>query len=190
MNYDGWFNAWLSAAAKLNPGPQKVALVLGPQDAGQTRILQKVLDKFQPAHPDFDIVDKVYTNYQAPDTYTKMQSYLQAHNDVTVIISIDSPDVTQGVVKALDQSGRQKNIVVDDLGGAQYTLDAIKAGTIQMTMLYWPVSAMVRSIDSLVAAVENPQTVQPRFIDDEQTGTPDNPLIITKDNVATAPSQG
>jgi hypothetical protein len=79
-------------------------------------------------------------------------------------------------------------VKVVDQGAGKFTLDQIKAGNIQLSMLYFPANAMKLSIDSLVDAQAG--KVSPHFVDDSLSGTAVNPLIITKANVDTAQSQG
>jgi ribose transport system substrate-binding protein len=181
---------WFDAAAKANPGPQKAALILGQATGGQSRVIQKALKLWETQNPSspFKVTDTVNTDYSAPDTFKKTQSYLQAHPDVNVLMVASSPDQTQGAVKAVDQAGKSGQVKIINSGGDPYSIAGIKAGTIQLTMPQFPSTSVKLAIDSVVKAAHGIK--QPKFIDDS-TGSGNsiaNPLIITKANVDKAPA--
>jgi hypothetical protein len=62
----------------------------------------------------------------------------------------------------------------------------IKDGSQQLTIPYFPKDIPRIAIDSLLAAVDG-EADPPRYVSDipPKWGTPDNPGVITKDNVAT-----
>jgi ribose transport system substrate-binding protein len=186
----GWNVKWFEAAAKANPGPQKAALILGQATGGQSRVIQKALKLWQTQNPgsQFKVIDTVNTDYSAPDTFKKTQSYLQAHPDVNVLMVASSPDQTQGAVKAVDQAGKAGKVKIINSGGDPYSIDGIKKGSIQLTMPQFPTTSVKLAIDSVVNAARG--TKQPKFVDDSASGgnSIDNPLITTKANVDQAPS--
>jgi ribose transport system substrate-binding protein len=195
LNYVGsnntllWNVKWFEETAKLNPGPQKAALVLGQATGGQSRVIEKAKELWQQQNPDspFKVVDTINTDYSAPGTFNKVQSYLQAHPDVNVLMVASAPDQTQGTVKAVEQAGLSGKVKVVDQGGDPYSIEGIKNGSIQMSMPLYPSNSVRLAIDSIVKAVQGEK--QPRYIDDSAANgySIENPLVITKDNLDQAP---
>jgi ABC-type sugar transport system substrate-binding protein len=173
---------WFSELAKLYPGPQKVAYVVGPDANGATIVGKTIGKEFSDSQPNFKVVDYINTDYSAPTTFTAVQSYLQAHQDTTLILSIYSPDVSQGTVKALESLNLVGKVKMSDMGGSQFTVDQIKKGTIGVTMPYYPITQAENAIKAIKAAQEG--KTQER-VPSEIPGGLDNALVITKDNVDT-----
>jgi ribose transport system substrate-binding protein len=175
--------AWFAAVAKLNPGKQKVAIVVGPAANGASILTQNVAKEFEAANPDFHVTDYINSDYTAPTTFSATQAYLQAHTDTTLILSIYSPDISQGVVKALTSLNLVGKVKMSDMGGSQYTVDQIKAGAIQLTMPYYPGTMGTNAILAMKDAQEG--KTPPLRIYDEIPGGIGSALVVTKDNIAT-----
>jgi ribose transport system substrate-binding protein len=179
-SYD-YASLFLKQAAQLYPGPQKVALVVGPPLNGNTILMHDLAKKMASTDPQFDITDFITTDFTTPTTYTAVQTYLQAHKDTTVLLSVYSPDVSRGVVQALQSLNLVGKVKVADMGGSAYSVDEIKAGAIQLTMPYYPISIGKNMITAIKDAQEG-KTV-PRVIDEIPGGLADAP-VITKANVS------
>jgi ABC-type sugar transport system substrate-binding protein len=179
-NYLGYIEKWFEAAANANPGKQKAVVVLGPQTAGQTQVVLKALNAFKAKNSDFQIADTIFSDYTAPGAFKQMQSYLTAHNNITVVMSIYSPDMTQGILRAMKADGKT-NLKLVDQGGSKFSVDEIKAGVVQLTMAYFPYTSAVKAIVALGQAQQG--NTPPRFVDDSTKGTAQDPFIITKSNV-------
>jgi ABC-type sugar transport system substrate-binding protein len=175
--------AWVETAARLNPGPQKVAVVVGPELAPFTATEKKVVEDFEKAHPEFDVRDFIYTDYTTPSGYSATLSYLQAHPDTTLFMSVYSPDLTRGVIQALHAVGKAGKIPIADMGGSQYSVEQIKAGTIQFTLPYALRTEAKKAVESILAA-QSGKTPE-RFVSEfpEGMGTPTEPLVVTPENV-------
>jgi ribose transport system substrate-binding protein len=179
-----YFRALLDNAAKLSPGRQRVAIVAGPELNPSTVLEKEAVRQFQPSHPDFKVTDFVYTDFTTPSGYQKTQDYLRAHPEVTVVLSVYSPDLSRGVVNAVKALGKTGKIKIADAGGSKYTVDQIKAGTIQMTLGYFPKENGRLAVQSILDAHAGKPPV--RFISDVRAkfGTVDKPLVITKENLS------
>ncbi|MEN2738381.1 sugar ABC transporter substrate-binding protein [Microbacterium sp. X-17] len=180
-----YIRSWLDVAVKMNPGPQKAVILMGPQVITVSQTTNTILDKeFIPAHPDFVIADRLYTDFTTPDTYQKVLDYLTAHPDINVVLSTYSPDMTRGAIEAINALGRT-GITIADSGGAKYTFDQIAAGAIQFTSPLFPRETGQYMVDSIKAAQDGkaPQ----RFISDipPALGSLTNLPIFTKDNMST-----
>jgi ribose transport system substrate-binding protein len=178
-------SAWVKLVGKANPGPQNVAVVVGPATAATTIGEEAAIKAYAKAHPEFKIGSFINTDYTTPKTYTATLNYLHAHPETTMVMSVYSPDCTRGVMQALAALGKVGKIKVADQGGAQYAVDQIKSGTLQLTMPYFPELQAQMAVASLQQAAAGGAT--PSFVSNvpSKYGTWDNPLPVTKDNVAT-----
>jgi ABC-type sugar transport system substrate-binding protein len=175
-----YFKAWFAATAAANPGPQKVAILVGPAENGASILTKKIAEQFEADNPDFDVVDYIYTDFTAPTSLTETQSYLQAHKNTTLLMSIYSPDISQGMVQAVDSVGMTGKLAMTDAGGSQFTVDQIKAGVIQLTMPYYPITQGENAIQAIKDAQDG---VTPKRIYDEIPGGIGSALVVDKSNV-------
>jgi ribose transport system substrate-binding protein len=184
-NYIGWIDSWFTAAAKANPGTQHVAVVLGPATAAQTRVVTVAENKFKKANPKYT-VDTLYGDYSTPTAFNQTQSYLQGHPNTSLILSIYTPDVSQGIIKAIDAAGMDGKINVVDQGFGTYSLDQIKSGGVQLSSLFFPANQTKLALESLANAQKG--KANPRFIDDSVIGTASKPYVVTKSNIDSLPA--
>jgi ABC-type sugar transport system substrate-binding protein len=173
---------WLEKTAALFPGKQTAALVVGPEDNGNTILMHQLAKDFQAKHPDFQIRDFINTDFTTPKTQSAVTTYLQAHDDVTVLLSVYSPDISRGVVNAAKAAGRSGTVKIADMGGGQYSVQQINAGAVQLTMPYYPVTQGA----NMMKAIKDAQDGKPpvRIVDEIPGGLANAP-VITKDNVST-----
>jgi ribose transport system substrate-binding protein len=176
--YDQLF---LNKSAALLPGPQNVLLVVGAVTNNTSIVFHKLLPAFEAAHPDFKIANFVYTDFTTPTTYTEVQAYLQAHKNTTAILSDESPDITRGVLEALNSLG-MSDVKVTDMGGDSYSVQEIKAGAVLMTLPYYPASDGAQMINSIRMAQ---QGKTPPRVGDTVPGGLANIPVVTKQSVAT-----
>ena len=179
---DGWF----AAAAEANPGKQRVGVVLGSQLAAQTRVLESAMQKFIDENPDY-IVDPIYTDYSTPDAFNKTQTYLQGHPDTTLIMSCYTPDVSKGIVQAVDQAGLLGKVKIVDQGFGDYSFDQVEKGSVQFSTLFFPYNQMKLSLEAIRQAQKGDRGE--RFVDDSLIGTAEKPFTVTKETVAEVPKE-
>jgi hypothetical protein len=110
-----------------------------------------------------------------------VQNYVQAHKDTTVLLSVYSPDLSRGVVQALESLNLVGKMKMTDMGGAQYSADQIKAGAIQLTMPYYPITIGKNLIQSIKDAQDGKDPVR---VVDEIPGGLSNTPVITAETVA------
>jgi len=175
-----YFRVGLDAIGKANPGPQKVAILVGQADSGATIEWKSLAAEYEAKHPDFHVDGYIYTDYTAPTTYTMTQAYLQAHPDTTLVISIYSPDISEGMVRAVDSLNVGSHVKMADMGGAQYSVGEINAGVIQLTMPYYPANMGANAVKSIRQAQEGATPV--RVVDDVPGGWQHAP-VVTRANV-------
>lgn len=170
--YDG-------AAAMLGDGPQKVLLVFGNQ--GHTTVVahEKAWDEFAAAHPNWEVVGKVYTDWTTPGAYASTQNLLQASPDATVVFTTYI-DITAGVTKAIaDQNLGGQLSAFETSGGTQLSKDLITAGEIDGSVPTYPYDVAYTGVQAAIDAAQG-QTV-PGYIHLEKY---DTIPMITKDNLA------
>ena len=80
-------------------------------------------------------------------------------------MSVYSPDLTRGVIQALQANGQLKKIKVADQGGSSYSIQQIKDGNIEFTMPYFPYSNGYLAVKSLVNAAQGQGKTPQRFVD-------------------------
>jgi ribose transport system substrate-binding protein len=169
---DAWREA-LDYVIKQNPGPQKVAVITGPDLIVQTIMIDKAIKEIQAKHPDFEVVAEVRTDYSLPQAYQKSLPLLQAHPELTLLIGNYS-DLTRGAVQAMKQLGLIGKIKVYDNGGSTWAFQAVRDGDVVSTRTYTPYTEMQKSVDSIVAAWKGQET--PRYV-------PLESVYITKANI-------
>jgi ribose transport system substrate-binding protein len=179
-NYLQFEKQWFEAIEKANPGVKNVALVVGQPTIAQTLLIERAVGELEEEHPDFHISDFIYSDYTAPDAFKKTQSYLQAHPETELIIDIYSPDMTEGVIKALESAGKLGQIKVADAAGAPFTLGEIAEGNIELSTPSEPKSTAEKAIESLRKAQEGEI---PRFVDDTLLGSTEELVVIDKSNL-------
>jgi ribose transport system substrate-binding protein len=174
----------IAAAAELNPGPQEVVFVVGPELAPSPRVEVAAAKAFSAAHPEFNIVDYVYTDWTTAGGYAAMLAYLKAHPNITVVVSDYGPDLTRGVLNALNATGMADSVSVIDAGASKEMADLIPTGQIQASIPIFPTEHGKLTIDSLVQAQSGDAPA--RFITNipAKWGTVDDRVVISKDNVA------
>lgn len=181
-----YVDGWLAAAAKANPGKQKVVAVLGPAVNTQTRVTEAALAKLTTDNTDYS-VDTIYTDWTTTDAYNKTQTYLQGHPDTTLILSASSPDLTQGVIQAGKEAGLSEKIHVADVGFGKFQLQQLEAGNVQLSTMLFPYNQMKANLDSIAAAQRG--DAGSRFVDDSVIGTAKNPFVVTKETITELPAE-
>lgn len=185
-NTRDYAEGWLAAAAKANAGTQKVLAVLGLAVNPQTRVTEAALAKFSKENPDF-MVEKIYTDFTTTDAFNKTQTYLQGHPDTTLILSVYTPDISQGVIQAVENAGLLGKIHIVDQGFGDSQIQQIEAGKVQLSTLFFPYNEIKVSLESIAAAQRG--EAGPRFVDTSLIGTAKNPFTVTKETIPQLPPE-
>jgi len=121
-------------------------------------------------------------NWDRTQGHDKMQSLLQAHPDITGVIS-GNDEMALGAIAALKEAGKLASIKVGGFDGSPDAVAAIKAGELQYTVLQPVATFAAKAVDEADAFMKNGSTGASA----EKQLFPC--LLITKDNVAnyTAP---
>ncbi|WP_454818497.1 substrate-binding domain-containing protein [Labrys neptuniae] len=163
---------WVNSVAKSG---KYVELFGNPADnnaATRSNGYETVLTQY----PDLTKAAKEVANWDRAQGYQKMQSMLQAHPDITGVIS-GNDEMALGAIAALKEAGKLSKVKVGGFDGSPDAVAAIKAGELQYTVLQ-PVA--VFSKEAVVQA--------DTFIKTGKTGAATEKqlfdcILITKDNV-------
>ena len=185
-NTRAYIDGWFTAAAAANPGKQNVVAVLGPAVAAQTRVIEVALAKFAQDNPDYT-VDRIYTDYTTTGAFNKTQTYLQGHADTNLILSMYTPDISRGIIEAVEDAGLLGKIRVVDQGFGEFSIQQIEAGNIQFSTLFFPYNGIKVSLEAIAAAQRG--EIGPRFADDSVIGSAKSPFTITKETVSDLPPE-
>lgn len=173
---------WMEESATLFSGDQNVAVAVAPATYGTSVMVKnKIVPEIAQLHPDFKVKDLLYTDLSTPDAFRMVQTYLQANKETSVILSV-TPDITRGVVQAIDSLGLNGKVKVGDEGGGQYSIDQIKNGSVSLTIPYWPGAEGTESIKAIKEAQDGGA---PTRIRDEIPGGLASVPIVTRENVDT-----
>jgi ribose transport system substrate-binding protein len=180
-----YVDGWLAAAAKANPGKQKVVAVLGPAVNTQTRVTEAALAKLAADNTGYSVAT-IYTDWTTTDAYNKTQTYLQGHPDTTLILSASSPDLTRGVIQAEKGAGLSGKIHIVDVGFGKFQIQQLDAGNVQLSTMLFPYNQMKANLESIAAAQRG--DAGSRFVDDSVIGTAKNPFVVTKESISKLPA--
>jgi ribose transport system substrate-binding protein len=167
------FRTFIMKIAADNPGRQEVAVITGPELNVQSRATDAALKEAQAMYPGFKVVAEARTDYSVLQSNQKMAPILQAHPNLTILITNYS-DMTRGAVQAINQAGKKPAIKVYDSGGNTWAFQAVRDGDIVLTRTYTPYDELYKSVSSLAAAWKGEAT--PRYV-------PLESAYVTKDNV-------
>jgi len=145
------FRQWIMSIAEANDGPQKVAVITGPDLNANTANTDFALADVKDAHPDFDVIGVIRTDYSVLQGNEKSLPLLLANPDLSILISNYS-DMTRGAAQALQQAGMGGKVKVYDYGGNEWAFGAVKAGQIHSTNTVTPYTEMFKAVEALAKA--------------------------------------
>jgi ribose transport system substrate-binding protein len=116
-----------------NPNGGTLAAIGGPDTGSNYLNMKAALESELPKYPKWKLVGMYATDYTSNKGYQVAQNVLQANPNLDIIFTNYS-DLSLGVVKAKDAAKRDK-VQVYDMGGNKWAFDAVKQGTIKMTVV-------------------------------------------------------
>jgi ribose transport system substrate-binding protein len=167
------FRDWLFEIAKDNPGPQKVAILTGPEGNANSINTDAAVKDVEAKYPNFRVVATVRTDYTVLGGNQKTLPLLQANPDLTILVANYS-DITRGAVQAVAQAGMAGKLKIYDSGGNKWAFDAVRNGSITSTRTLTPYTESAKAVESLTAAWKG--EAPPRYIGLDST-------LITKENI-------
>jgi ribose transport system substrate-binding protein len=146
----GPYRDWFMKIAEENPGPQKVAVITGPEAIANTINTDLAIADVKAKYPEFEIVGVVRTDYTVLQGNEKFAPLLQANPDLTLVISNYS-DMTRGAVQAIKAAGRD-DLKIYDFGGNKWAFEAVRRGEINSTLTMTPYAEYYKAVEALAAA--------------------------------------
>ena len=159
LQYTGYYftstllSQWIEAAGKQVTGPQKIGLLSGSPLDALTKLTESSLAAYIKAHPDWQLVSEIHTDYSTAKGYSGAQNMLQAHPDLTMILSIQS-DISVGAANAISQAGKTGKVTLVDYGGSKQAVALVKSGEIALTVPISPYDETIKALDDIAAAVD------------------------------------
>ena len=169
------YNAWVDDVMKKNPNGGNIALVTGPALSTNTVSFHTAAKKFS-ANPKFHIVADQQTDYTTAQAFGAAQTIIQSHPDLNIIMSNYS-GMTRGVVQATAGT----KVHVYDFGGDQWSLDNVRKGVLESTVMMLPRTEVRDALEALVSTVKGKPV--PHFIDFMKSPSLPGTPFVTKDNV-------
>ncbi len=167
------YRDWMMGVAERNPGPQKVAVITGPELISNSVNTDLAVADVVAMRPDFQVVATVRTDYSVPSANEKMLPVLQANPDLTLIVSNYS-DMTRGAVQAVRQADVESTIRIEESGGSAWAFEAVRNGQIISTRTFTPYTEMFNGVMAIGDAWAGKPV--PRFLALSSD-------LVTKDNV-------
>lgn len=97
-------------------------------------------------YPDLKREGSQVANWDRTQGFNAMQSLLQAHPDVTGVIS-GNDEMALGAIAALKQAGKLSQVKVGGFDGSPAAVDAVKAGELQYTVLQPVATFAAKAVD-------------------------------------------
>jgi ribose transport system substrate-binding protein len=180
--YDKWFDYIVSK----NPDGGEMAVLTGPNLNYNTTNALAALDAAVKKNPKLKVVSNQQSDYTTATAYSVAQATLQSHPNLKVFVSNYS-EMTKGIVQAVKAAGKTGQVKVYDYGANQWTVDAIKAGDVDMSLPMLAYTEVQKSVELAVQAWQGKQVPQSYDLSKELT-FPGAPLV-TKENADQFKSQ-
>ena len=128
-------------------------------------------------YPGLKKVAEEVANWDRTQGYNKMQSIIQAHDNIEAVIS-GNDEMALGAIAALKEAGKLDGVIVGGFDGSPDAVDAVKSGEMAYTVLQ-PVAVFSReAVEQADYYIKNGKA---KVADEKQLF---DCLLITKDNVA------
>jgi ribose transport system substrate-binding protein len=118
--------------------------------------------------------------YDIAQTAKTLPDVIAANPDLNVFMA-EADTNALAAIPVIKDAGKENQIKVMGLGGSTSMIDAIKAGTVYGTVAYWPLTAG-KVVGQMVQDAVDGKAIANTGVD-FQTVAPDQPLIVTKENV-------
>jgi ribose transport system substrate-binding protein len=178
------YPAWADIIAEREKGGRAI-LLTGSELDFTTQIATSSLQKsFKANGISIEAVQR--TDFTQEDSLQKAQDILQAHPDVTTVVS-SYPEGTSALVTALKQAGLSDKVTVYDFGGDSRILEEIEQGEVDGSSPFYPYTKTKTAIQALLLARAG-EKIDPLMpyaghsVESMRTEGEDI-MFITKDNV-------
>ncbi|MCC5967533.1 MAG: D-ribose ABC transporter substrate-binding protein [Natronohydrobacter sp.] len=128
-------------------------------------------------YPGLEKVAEEVANWDRTQGYNRMQSIMQAHDQIDAVIS-GNDEMALGAIAALKEAGRLEGTIIGGFDGSPDAVEAVRAGEMAYTVLQ-PVAVFSR--EAVIQADYYIQNGEPMVDEEKQLF---DCLLITPDNVA------
>lgn len=168
------FTAFAEHAVEENPGAEMLVVTGPPGHVGAESFVAAV--EKATSGSDVEVAAISRGMYTAESALNETTNLMRANPDASVVVT-NYPDLTDGVVQAVQQAGRGDEVKVYDVGGSKLSLDLLKAGQIEVTMPFYPYSAGYGAVEALALAAKGESV--PRIVLND--GNPLGPTAVQED---------
>ncbi len=169
----------VKACAEKNANPCNVGYIWSVKAAALDGALKTAFDTATAVNPAIKIVAEGESFYTTALGLKASQDMLQAHPDISVIVSADQ--AITGAVQAVAALGLQAQVALVGYGGGAIAFQGIASGERYGTVMQMPATEGRLGVEQLILAIRT-GTPQPGF--DPLTTLPDGG-VVTKSNVET-----
>jgi ribose transport system substrate-binding protein len=182
------YEAWFRKGFDTDPDGGEFAVLVGPITQGNSVRARSVLDKLKSAYPKWKLVGFEDTGYNAGPALKKTQDILQAHPKIKIIFS-NYAGQTPGAIAALKSAGMLGKVKIYDMGGDKVMFNAIKEGTVDLTLIFLPYEEEQRGVQAVVAKLSGLSELDGVKVGEFWDLTKDPRLhglspFVTKENIA------
>ncbi len=175
-----YYTAWVTGSLDFLDDDPKVAVLNGPPLVAATLNTDKAF-----ADNDLEPVANLNSDYTTATALQQTSDILQANPDIDAIYTV-GPNMTVGVVTALQQAGKQPgDVKVFEVGGTEANAQLVEDGWLTMAVPYTPRTVATTAVEEMLAAFEGNQG--PRFLPALNEGSADAPFQITKETTGDFP---
>jgi erythritol transport system substrate-binding protein len=136
----------------------KYVELVGKESDTNAQVRSQAYNEVLGQYPQLVQVAKQSANWSQTEAFEKMETLLQAHRDVTGVIS-GNDTMAKGAAAALKAAG--KDVVVVGLDGSPEAIDAIKTGEMDATVLQPAVKMAQSAVEQAQAYLKNGKTTLP-----------------------------
>jgi erythritol transport system substrate-binding protein len=135
----------------------KYVELVGRESDTNAQVRSQAYNEIIGQYPGMEQVARQSANWDQTEAFDKMQTLLQAHPDITGVIS-GNDTMARGAAAALKSAG--KDLVVIGLDGSPEAIESIKTGEMDGTVLQPAVEMARRAVDQAQAHLEKGSTGQ------------------------------
>jgi len=151
----------------------KVAVIMGLPGRGDAECYRDAFIAQVKKNPRLEVVASVPGDWNRQKAFNQMQTLITGYPDLKAVF-VQNEDMSLGAIKALEEAGKEDQVVIVSQNGAPYGLEAIAEGKIKATVGWSPSQEAALAVRMLVEHLKGKEV--PKL-----TITPMK--VITKENV-------
>jgi ribose transport system substrate-binding protein len=161
----------------MDKNPCNVVIIIGQKIYPFDNLRLETFNQTLAGNDNIKVVATVEGNYDPEKSMAGMQDVLQANSDINVVLSNADQHVVGAEIALQDAGVDVPSLYISGGGASQIAVDAIRAGTWDATLAFFPVSMGEYALQAVVDAIKG-NTVNPE-IDSDKIGPV--PALVTKE---------